>query len=187
MFLHLLLHTPFAFSHTQVCEYLRTSRSFFRSDTFSHFLHKNLYLQNCNLFKSQNDARQLFFFATKKVYSFSYLNIALTEKMVYSMEVKLKNLMFDTIIVVYLPYLEDRYHISLVMVITLVLLTSCDVMGLRKLWVDVWSALWLGPTMAPLPLLCLHFLQCVSLPSYDLSTSLIQGRFEERMLHLSSL
>ena len=73
------------------------------------------------------------FLQQKKVYSFSYLNIALTEKMVYSMEVKLKNLMFDTIIVVYLPYLEDRYHISLVMVITLVLLTSCDVMGLRKL------------------------------------------------------
>ena len=73
------------------------------------------------------------FLQQKKVYSFSYLNIALTEKMVYSMEVKLKNLMFDTIIVVYLSYLEDRYHISLVMVITLVLLTSCDVMGLRKL------------------------------------------------------
>ena len=46
--------------------------------------------------------------------------------------------------------------INLVMLITLALLASCDVMGLSKLWRHVWSVLLLRPT----PLLCLHLLKC---------------------------
>ena len=44
-------------------------------------------------------------------------------------------------------------HLStcLVIVITLVSLTSCDVMGLSKSWHHVWSALGLSPTMVPPP------------------------------------
>ena len=45
----------------------------------------------------------------------------------------------------------SHLSISLVIIMTLVSLTSCDVMELSKFWCHVWSALWLSPTMAPPP------------------------------------
>ena len=41
----------------------------------------------------------------------------------------------------------SHLSISLVIVITLVLQTSCDVLGLSILSRHIWSALWLSPTM----------------------------------------
>ena len=67
----------------------------------------------------------------------------------------------------------SHVSISLVIVITLVLLTSCDDMGLSKLWHHVWSALWLSSTMAPPP----YFVYiCLSaIPFYILATLIVIG------------